>query len=72
MAMTNPTRPEDCEPDQIIAQDLKRRPGYEEVSGICGSDVTVKDIEQMVYHSHFGGRDAQIINGKWSAIRHTD
>lgn len=42
------------------------------LSGICGPDVTVTDIEREMYHPYFGGREARISGGEWSCVRHDD
>lgn len=49
-------------------------PGYHHTvyEGICGKDVTVEDIKKKFYHTHFGGRDAYVNNGRWRAVCHND
>lgn len=49
-------------------------PGYAHVlvEGACGPDVTVEDIKEKFYHEYFGGREAQVSNGRFSAVRHVD
>jgi len=49
-------------------------PGYAHtrISGSCGQDVTVEDIEKKFYHSYFGGRNAWVRDGKFGVITHTD
>ena len=52
----------------------KIEPAYKHIilSGTCGPEVTVADIEKTQYHPEFGGRKAWVANGRWGAIRHTD
>jgi uncharacterized protein YceK len=51
---------------------VKTEHGYnhDRLSGTCGSDVTVKDIEAKFYHSYFGGRDAWVRDGQWGCVVH--
>jgi len=53
---------------------IRKTPGYAHTrfEGTCGPTVTAKDIAEKIYHPYFGGRDARVMNGKWSAIRHDD
>lgn len=52
----------------------KVTPGHSHTAyeGICGSGVTVRDVEGKIYHPMFGGRGASVANGKWRAVCHTD
>ena len=52
----------------------KTTPGHAHTAyeGICGSGVTVQDVQDKIYHPMFRGRGAAVSNGKWRAIRHTD
>jgi len=43
---------------------------HDRLSGTCGPDVTVKDIEERFYHSYFGGREAWVRDGRWGCVVH--
>lgn len=51
-----------------------RSSGYAHVnvSGRCGPDVTVEDIERRFYHPYFGGRGASVRDGRFYVTIHTD
>jgi len=44
---------------------------HKNYSGTCGKSVTVEDIKKRFYHPYFGGRDAKVHNGTFTATEHT-
>lgn len=57
---------------RITVEDTQYGYAHTRYSGACSSDVTVDDIKKRFYHSYFGGREAWVKDGRWSAVCHTD
>ena len=62
------------EQDRKFIKVTRTMPGYHhtDYEGECGPDVTIDDIKKKFYSPYFGGRNARVCNGKWSATRHDD
>jgi hypothetical protein len=70
LKMADPTIP--LADHEIIVETV--RPGYAHIyrAGRCGRKVTVEDIQRRFYDPYFGGREARVQDGHWSAVAHTD
>lgn len=68
------TLPVENNEDRMRMIVINREHGYAHtrLSGTCGPDVTVKDIQAKFYHPYFGGREAWVRNGHWGCVVHTD